>query len=90
MAGPNELDGQARRRSSMRPRSDTLDENVQRAGSPSSRPALPRYDSDARMSGSARPHDMDGADRSAVPQTVDQSTGGVKPKATCRQYRRTR
>ena len=89
MAGPKELEGQAQRRNRMRPDPDTLDKDVTRSGGAHSTPSLPRFDSNARMSGSARPAAAE-HDKSAIPQTVDQSTGGVKPRTTGRRFRRTR
>ena len=86
MAGPKDLEAKARTRNRMRPDPLTIDKDVSRPGSPGTRPDLPRYDSDATMSGSARPAGAEN-DQTAVPQTVDQDTGDVKPKTTGRRYR---
>ena len=86
MAGPKDLEAKARVRNRMQPDPDTLDKDVSQSGAVQPTPSLPRFDSNATMGGSARPQSAEN-DKSAVPQTVDQSTGGVKPKTTGRRYR---
>ena len=86
---PQELARSAQTRNRMRPDKDTLDETGTMSGAAQSTPPLPRFDSRQRMTGTARPA-QDDHDKSAVPQTVPQETGGVKSRTTGRRHRVTR
>ena len=83
---PQELARSARTRNQMRPDQDTLDEAASMSGAAHSTPSLPRFDSRTSMTGTARPA-QDDHDKSAVPQTVPQDTGGVNSRTTGRRHR---
>ena len=83
---PKEQAGSARTRNQMRPNKDTLDDATSMSGAAHSTSSLPRFDSRQTMTGSARPASAD-HDKTAVPQTVAQETGGINTKTTGRRHR---
>ena len=86
---PKELDSEAKEKRTMRTKPETLDKDVSRSGAAVSTPSQPRFDFDRSMTGTAVKNRRD-LDADAVPQTIDQDTGGVRPKKTGSVYRKVR
>ena len=82
---PRELEGEARRVVTRPADSKTLDKDERKSGAAVSQPTQPRGDFDRSMSGVAQD---DQSPETAVPENVDQDTGGVRPKTTGPLYRK--
>lgn len=83
---PQDLRNEAARNAIKRVDPETIDRTDSKSGTAQDAPGVPRFDSVASMSGTARPADAVN-DKNQVPQTVDQQDEIVKPHTTGPKHR---